>query len=249
MNKKIIPENRNGILNQLSFQDLNGITLVFFPEIKWNGTFLGTIDDRNITTKEVINGKDVWLLNFLQCKVMVNTAINMLPCINDEILDLFSLAKIGTHSVMYKNSLYILYKLEEHDNLLYSKPELVSEKTTREIRQIIVLKRKLGWSKFDEKNIILRWNNNLKYYRAIPLHENTISNFKNVIVTKKMYTKWIGIEIIDNQIFKDCLIWKIKKALIVELYMLISKIEKIILSIEPELVYIKNDLQRVIFQI
>jgi len=249
MNKRISVTDKFGPLDEYN-KELENNSLFIFPlELKWNGEYLGEMNKSNILSEFSSNGKNIWTLNFIDRNVMYITAISLLPCINDEILELFGFYKMGTHCVKYGNKLYILYKLEERDVLLEDNTNLVTNSCRNNIQKIIAMKSKLGWSKFEEFHIMLRWIPTLNDYVPIPLHENTVGNFK-LHITQKLYLKWTGNQDnIDDIIFRNVLL-SIKdktgevKSLIGNCFQLIGKIELCITRIEPELIYIINDIKK-----
>jgi len=247
MNKYIVPSNIFGPIDQRIIFN-TGVALILimpFSELPWDGTFLGTLLDSDIIEKEEIPGRKIWKLSFSSNLVLVRRAINMMPCINDELLKFFNINKLGTHSVKYNSKFYILSRIEYSDKLLINNQHLVSQITRNEIQNIIAVKKKLGWSIFNENDILLR-KDNMGIYHAIPLHENTICNFRNRIVTQEMYKKWIGEIINDNDLFKYSLNSNIKCYTPNEFFKLVNQIENEISRIEPKLIYIINEIKRII---
>jgi len=256
MNKRISATNKLGPLDNNNNDDLFQLSI----PITWDGSYLGSIDNSHIKCKFKLHGKDIWQLSFIPGNVMYSSAINFLPCINDEMLKLFNMNSIGTHSVSYNNIIYILYKLEEYDNLLEGNEHLVSSNCLSDIQKIITMKFKMGWSKFDEKDILLRWNSKINDYIAVPIHENTIGNFKGIFITQKLYRKYMHdhntSSVISDQ--KEDIIFlqlltnvgninsqgRNDSSLIGECFSLISKIELCIEKLEPDLIFIINEIRK-----
>lgn len=244
MNKKIAVGEKTGPLDDREKpQTINGINFVFPVPITWDGSYLGTIAEYEILDKIIFEGKELWKVDFIEDFVLVHSAINQLPCINDELLVLFGLNKLGTHSVKYKNRLYIISRMYKTDYILGDNYERVSEDIKLDVKKIITLKIKLGWSKFDEDNIILRFFPEYNRYCAIPIHENTVGN-KAKIISQKLSNKWLGSIHVDDSIFRNLLLSDNTKSLITESFKLIGKIETCINRIEPELIYIINDIRK-----
>jgi len=254
MNKRITVSTKEGPLDSRYTEYVNGVSFVFPIKITWDGSYLGTISELDILGKSKFLGKEIWKLSFCDCFVIVKSSINQLACINDEIMELLGLGKIGTHSIRYKNSFYILYRCYETDNILENNDPFLSEETKYDVRKIIVLKNRLGWSTFKEKNIILRWDNIKNRYCAFSYHENTVGSFKSKIMTDKLYNKWISEFQNENNIFLDILSSMSKSkggngSLIGDTFILIGKIEDCIMRIEPDLIFIINDMKKRIMEV
>lgn len=220
---------------------------MFVPDIPWDGTFLGTLTANHIINKGEILGKKIWNIKFLGSKIMVYNAINSISCINDEILQLFKLQKIGSHCARYKSRLVILYKILETDNLLsnYSNSNLlIFPDLKHKIQKIISMKLTLGWTKFNEENILLRTVNGEIF--PIPIHENTICNLNNKILTRKMEQKYDINILTGRTMFPKLLMSAIGKEFCLGSFLMKNEIEAVITKIDSELIYIINPINTII---
>jgi hypothetical protein len=226
------------------------VTIVMYPfsSLAWDGTFLGDVREIDVESVVVFNGYKICKFCFSEHYTLVHGAINMFPSIMDEMLPLFGLNKMGTHSIKFKSTLYILYRIEESDILLKDNNHLVSPTTLEEIRRIISLKRYLGLAAFDESKIMLR-KDQYGIFHAIPFHENTISPVNKKIINEKTHAKWMGTEINERENFRKNLKINFYGNMTGELFKLVGKIENIINSIDNDLIYILSVLKCDIFNL
>ena|SRR5436190_10553497 len=77
---------------------------------KWNGTFLGKIEDDNIVQIFKYNNFEYWniQINGYYTSCLIRKTTTYTPCIVDELKPIFGLIKLGTHYGYYKNG-YVIF--------------------------------------------------------------------------------------------------------------------------------------------
>jgi hypothetical protein len=102
----------------------------------WDGSYLGRFDKEDIISRKnmfpynrytVVVKMDGMSLT-IDCTMA--TASNLYPCIVDEIKPILGLVKIGTHSVRYGKTLYIMYNMPYECRLLTEDEAKTGEECT-----------------------------------------------------------------------------------------------------------------------
>lgn len=86
-----------------------------FQMLKWDGSYLGEWEKNAIIKKEKIRNQLFLLIRiskkseiFIACRAIKTK--DKFPCIVDEMKSIFNLKKIGTHSIKFGSSHYVIYK-------------------------------------------------------------------------------------------------------------------------------------------
>ena len=129
--------------------------------MEWNGSYLGSYDSCII--RETIQRKpfDICLVNLLNMEFWcaVQRYTNVYPCIVDELLPVFGIKKLGTHSITIGGLLYILINvgkepilLKDYDIQQSILPQILFKQT---VQDLLVLKMLLGSGGMNNKDFVV----------------------------------------------------------------------------------------------
>ena len=206
---------------------------------KWDGSNITDfINNENTIIEEGVNEKKIyWKItngNFTEI-CLIRSSTNTLPCLIDELKEVFGLEKIGTHWFKFKSKNMILLKLIREKDYILEELSLDQlgfiKELEDDVQKIFIFREILGMSKNFEKSIILR--NKGFYIRPISFYDpNMKPNCGGKVIPDTILNKWFKNTNLDEAVLKLFEIDKLENITFV-LLKLKTKLEKICLRVDP----------------
>ena len=181
-------------------------------DLLWNGSYLGEIYEEDIKVEQEIGNSKYWCVKIYDQEVIciARTISSAIPCIIDELKEIFDIPKLGTHYLKYKHNLYILIRprwtittesnetIQEEETLKMCRSKrLNTEEFRKKVREMYTFRDTLGITKTYDSSILVRW---LKYtdeeglirYLPFPMsfYEPNINMSDEMILPQTVYDKW-----------------------------------------------------------
>jgi len=219
--------------------------------INWNGTFLGKLTKDDIEDIGVYNEKQYLRLKTdngnIPCQV--KSIKNAIPCILDEIKPLFKLFKHGTHYANLDHKFVMLIRVSYNDDEIFlhtplgEYSDVISDVFKSQIQNILIFREIMGIHSnlIDDVDVIL--NSEFKNYPISCVSLN-LGNPKKI--NTQTENKWIKP---DNKLIILCRIFNVKNIEDFDFTTLRFRIEKIIMRIDKNFIYLTNDIIDKLFHI
>lgn len=213
----------------------------------WNGSYLGELNKKDVVDiKEYEGDKYVYLTynntNPVICQMKYIK--NAIPCIMDEIKPFFKLFKYGTHYAKLNNRLVMFTKCHViNDVIIVDTPfteyaGIIDDEIKNQIRYILVFRNIMGLQPHISNSIYIRQSELFKPYPII-CPENNIGKLKNTI-TQGLISQWIKPLTLDDVVQQMLELNKTDQAS--ALFKIRSKIDKVILRIDKNLIYLSDQI-------
>jgi len=214
---------------------------------KWDGSYLGRINNRNILEQVIYAGVKYWRIEILgHRKVCIFRSIaNNTPCICDELKTYFSLPKLRTHTVMYHSKKYLLIEAR-----LDSRGHIIEEITidrvdpnknaefVRRVQEVFVFRELFGLIMSRDRSVVVRWSDK-SYIPPYPVsfYESDMRpHDDHVVISSTVEKKWFGDTSIDD-VIRSMLKIKDNKDAIERIFTLKNNIEKTIERIDRDMIW------------
>ena len=174
---------------------------VYSDPFKWDGSSLGKHDSHIIVAKRDYDNKHYWKLSIdcHQAYCIARMSRDRLPCLIDELKPVFSLPKLGTHSISIQGKKYVITKAEVEgsqpleeltlDELCKSDRFEMTESLRKQVCQVLAFREIFSITGTYESGIVMRMTG--KGYYPVSFRECSTQMGNDLsVISNRLMEKW-----------------------------------------------------------